>query len=80
MEPLALALILALAFALLLRRPGLFSPSLVAEGMSREPIPTVPGDEDEQLPETDRAERPWLPWAVGAVAVVRVALLLTLRA
>jgi hypothetical protein len=80
MEPLALALVAAVAFFLLLRRPGLFSPALVAEGVSRVPAPRMPGDEEEQLPETDRAPRPWLPVAVAAVAALRVALLLTLRA
>jgi hypothetical protein len=80
MEPLALIAVFVLALAVLLRRPGVFQPALVAEGLGRWPGPRTPGDEDEQLPETDRAPRPWLPWAVGAVAVVRVALLLTLHA
>ncbi|HET7785658.1 MAG TPA: hypothetical protein VFL36_06775 [Myxococcales bacterium] len=80
MEPLALTALAALAFAFFLRRPGAFFPALVSEGSVRAPAPRMPGDEDEQLPETDRAPRQWLPWAVAAVAVVRVALLLTLRA
>jgi hypothetical protein len=82
MEPLALVLVLALALAFLLRRPGDFQPVLVAgaDGIRRWPGPQVPGDEDEQLPETDRAPRRWLPWTVGALALVRVALLVTLHA
>lgn len=80
MEPLALALIVTLAVVLLLRRPGVFSPALVLEGLGRVQAPSVPGDEEEQLPETDRAPRPWLPWAVCAVAMLRVVLLLALRA
>jgi hypothetical protein len=80
MEPLALMVAAALALVLFLRRPGTFSPALVTEGASRLPAPRLPGDEEEQLPETDRAPRPWLPWAVAAVAAVRVVLLLTLRA
>jgi hypothetical protein len=80
MEPLALMALAALAFVLFLRRPGEFSPALVTEGGSRVPAPRMPGDEEEQLPETDRAPRPWLPWAVAAVAAVRVVLLLALRA
>lgn len=80
MEPLALALIVALALVVLLRRPGVFSPALVVEAMGRVPAPSMPGDEEEQLPETDRAPRAWLPWAVAAVAMLRVVLLLALRA
>jgi hypothetical protein len=80
MEPLALALIVTLALVLLLRRPGAFSPALVAEGISRAAPPSLPGDEEEQLPETDRAPRSWLPWAVAAVAALRMVLLLALRA
>jgi hypothetical protein len=80
MEPLALALIVTLALVVLLRRPGVFSPALVAEGVGRAPARVVPGDEEEQLPETDRAPRPWLPWAVGALAMLRVVLLVALRA
>ncbi|HZX95505.1 MAG TPA: hypothetical protein VFE90_13370 [Myxococcales bacterium] len=79
MEPIALVVAAALAIVLLLRRPGVFSPVLVAEGMDRMG-PSVPGDEDEQLPETDRAPRQWLPWAVGAVAALRVVMLVTLHA
>jgi hypothetical protein len=80
MEPLALMLAAAFALVLFLRSPGAFSPALVAEGMSRAPSTPMPGDDEEQLPETDRAPRPWLPWAVGAVAALRVALLFTMRA
>jgi hypothetical protein len=79
MEPLALVAAAALALAILFRRPGIFSPVLVMEGMDRMG-PSVPGDEDEQLPETDRAPRQWLPWTVGAVAALRVVMLVTLHA
>jgi len=79
MEPLALAIVFALALFLVLRRPGVFSPALVWAGASRSPVPP-PGDEEEQLPETDRAPRPWLPLGVAAVATVRLVCLLTLHA
>jgi hypothetical protein len=80
MEPFAVA---AFAFALivLLRRPGVFSPAFVLEGAARDEAPTAPGDEDDQLPETDRAPRRRLLWAaVLGVALVRIALLVTLHA
>jgi hypothetical protein len=80
MEPLALMLAVALAFVLFLRSPGAFSPALIAEGASRAPATPMPGDDEEQLPETDRAPRPWLPWVIGAVAALRVTMLLTLHA
>jgi hypothetical protein len=80
MESLALAVAFALALIVLLRRPGVFSPALVLAGMSRWPAPTTPGDEEEQLPETDRAPRPWLPLGVATVATVRLVCLLTLHA
>ena len=80
MEPFAIAAAAALALAILYRRPGTFSPALVAEGgVSRWPGPRMP-DEEEQLPETDRAPRRWLPWTVAAVAAVRVVVLLALHA
>jgi hypothetical protein len=77
MEPFAVA-VLAIALVVLLRRPGVFSPALVIEGVDTVRVP--PGDEDEQLPETDRAPKRWLPWTVAAVALVRVVLLVTLHA
>ena len=80
MEPLALTIAAALALVFLLRSPGAFSPVLVGEGAGRAPATPMPGDEEEQLPETDRAPRPWLPWAVAAVAALRVVLLFTMRA
>jgi hypothetical protein len=47
----------------------------------RAPPPARPGDdEEEQLPETDRAPRPWLPLSVAAVAALRLVLLVTLHA
>ena len=80
MEPLALAVAVALALIVLLRRPGVFSPVLVSAGLSRWPVPTTPGDDEEQLPETDRAPRPWLPWGVATVGAVRLVCLLTMHA
>lgn len=81
MEPFALSVLLALAIAVLLSRPGVFAPALVFESAAREPTPpSVPGDDEDQLPETDRAPRSWLPWTVGAVAVVRLGLLAVLHA
>ena len=77
MEPFTVALV-ALALIVLLRRPGVFSPALVVE--SGDLVRAPPGDEDDQLPETDRAPKRWLPWTVAAVALVRVALLVTLHA
>ncbi|MGZ6126141.1 MAG: hypothetical protein ACXWLR_14330 [Myxococcales bacterium] len=79
MEPLAIALAAALAIViLLLRRPGMFSPALVVEG--QDALDALPGDDEEQLPETDRAPRPWLPFCVAAVGAIRLVLLLTLHA
>lgn len=78
MEPTAAALAAALAIVVLLRRPGVLSPVLAFEGWSR-PAP-APGEDEEQLPETDRAPRPWLPVCVAAIAVLRLVLLATLHA
>ena len=81
MLPFALSLLVVLAIVALVRRPWVFSPALVAESVGSWPGVPAPTDEDEQQPETDRAPRTsWLPWTVGAVAVARVALLLTLHA
>jgi hypothetical protein len=77
MEPVAAALAAALAILILLRRPGALAPVLAFEaGRTFSP----PGEEEEQLPETDRAPRPWLPVCVATVAAVRLVLLLTLHA
>ncbi|HTO98250.1 MAG TPA: hypothetical protein VMK66_14475 [Myxococcales bacterium] len=80
METLAIALVTALALAILFRRPGAFAPALVlaGQGTSR-PLP-APGDDEEQLPETDRAPRRWLPLCVACLAVLRLVLVLTLHA
>jgi hypothetical protein len=77
--PLLLTLVAAIALFILLRRPGTFAPALVVEG-DVHGDPVAPGDEEEQMPETDRAPRPWLPWAVMAVGLLRVTLLVTLHA
>jgi hypothetical protein len=81
MEPVALTLIAAFALAaFLFRRPGLFAPELAfAAGPSGT---ALPGDDDEQLPETDRAPRLRNPlaWTVAGVAALRLALLLALHA
>ena len=75
-----LTIAFAVALLVLLRRPGVFSPVPLLASASRWPGQPAPGDEEEQLPETDRAPRRWLPWGVAAVAAVRVVLLLTLQA
>jgi hypothetical protein len=81
MEPLAFAIVAALALLVLLRRPGALFPVLLADGPGRWTHPAGPGDDDEQQPETDRApRRRWLPLCVAALATVRLALLLTLHA
>jgi hypothetical protein len=78
MELIAVVFAVAVALFYFLRTPGVFSPALVAEN---EPGTTViPGDDDEQMPETDRAPRSWLPLTVAAVGLVRVAFLVTLHA
>jgi hypothetical protein len=84
MEPIALVAAAAVVLFALLRRPGFFSPALVLEGESRCEAPASKdpeGDDEEQMPETDRAPgRPWLPWAVAAIGLLRVTLLVTLHA
>jgi len=80
MEPLALAIAFVLALIVLLRRPGVLSPVPLLVSASRWPVTPAPGDEEEQLPETDRAPRPLLPWGVAAVAALRLVFLLTLHA
>jgi len=80
MEPLALAIAFVLALIVLLRRPGVLSPVPLLASASRWPVTPAPGDEEEQLPETDRAPRPLLPWGVAAVAALRLVFLLTLHA
>jgi len=82
MEPLALAVVFALALLVLLRMPGGLSPVPVTAQGNPWPTTPSPDDEEEQLPETDRApQRRWImPWAVASVAALRLVLLLTLRA
>jgi hypothetical protein len=76
-----LAIAAALAIIVLMKvMPGAFSPALVFEGFGRPSPPALPDDDEEQLPETDRAPRPWLPWSVAAVAALRLVLLVTLHA
>jgi hypothetical protein len=81
MEPLALAVAFALALVILLRMLGVTSPVPVTVQGRRWPTTPAPDDEEEQLPETDRAPRKWLlPWTVASVAALRLVLLLTLHA
>jgi hypothetical protein len=62
-------------FAILLRSHPLAVPVLAGR-MGEAPRPRD-GDEEEQLPETDRAPHafPWLPAAVAVVAAARLCLL-----
>jgi hypothetical protein len=78
MEPLALSIAVALFLVALFRMPGLTEPALA----HAQPVTgTIPTDEDEELPQTDRApSRHWLPWTVAAVGAIRLALLVTLHA
>jgi len=80
MEILAPAVAAALALLVLLRRPGVFSPVLLAECGLPVPASPAPGDDEEQLPERDRAPRSWLPWTIAAVGVRRLVFLVTLNA
>jgi hypothetical protein len=78
MEPVALSVVAALALAILFRRPGTFAPVLAFTAGPRQP---PPGDDEEQMPETDRAPRaPWLGLTVASVAALRLLLLVTLHA
>ncbi|TMA27786.1 MAG: hypothetical protein E6J78_08940 [Deltaproteobacteria bacterium] len=82
MEPVTLTLVAVFVLAaFLLRRPWQFAPAL-AFAASRSEV-DVPGDDDEEQPETDRAPAPRrhpLAWTVAGVAVLRVALLVALHA
>lgn len=80
MDPIALSVLIALALIVLFRRPGVMSPALAGVEVAPHWPGTPPGDDEEQLPETDRAPRSWLPWSVAAVGLVRVALLVTMHA
>ena len=62
-------------FVMLLRNRTMAVPVLVGR-IGSAPRPRD-GEEDEQLPETDRAPHafPWLPAAVAATAAVRLCLL-----
>lgn len=55
MEPLALSLAVALVIVALLRTPRALGPVLAFA--ERAPGTLLPGDDEEQLPETDRAPR-----------------------
>ncbi len=80
MEPLALSsLPLAFAIVAMFRMPGASAPALAGAEVAPRWPGTPPRDDEEQLPETDRAPRNWLPWGVAAAAAVRVALLVTLH-
>jgi hypothetical protein len=79
MLPVALTLVVAFALiAVLLRRPGVFAPVMAFAGQPD--AAAIPGDDEEEMPETDRAPRHRLAWAVAAVAVLRLTLLVTLHA
>jgi hypothetical protein len=78
MLPIALSLLIAFVFIALLRTPGVFSPALVLEAQA--PGTRMPDDDEDQMPETDRAPRHWLTWGVAAVGLVRIGLLVTLHA
>jgi len=78
MEPLALSIAAALFLVALFRMPGLTEPALA---FADQVNGTIPGDEDEELPQTDRApSRHWLGWTVAGVAALRLVLLVTLQA
>ena len=80
MDPIALSVLFALALVFLFRRPGTLAPVLAGAEVAPR-WPGRPRDEDEQLPETDRApSRNWLPYGVAAVGLLRIALLVTLHA
>ncbi len=79
MEPLALSLAVVLAIVVLLRTPRALAPVLAFA--ERAPGTPLPGEDDEQLPETDRRPRTaWLGWTVAGVAALRIVLLVTLHA
>ena len=80
MEPLALSSVpLAIAIVAMFRTPGACAPALAGAEVAPRWPGRPPADDEEQLPETDRAPRNWLPWGVAATAAVRVALLVTLH-
>ncbi len=79
MEPLALSIAAALMIVALLKLPGFTVPALAA---AQPMIGSIPGEDEEELPQTDRAPSPhrWLPLTVVAVAALRVVLFATLHA
>ena len=78
MEPVALSIAAALFVLALLRMPGFTAPALV---FAQPVTGTIPGDDDEEMPETDRApSRPWLGWTVAGVAALRLVMLVALHA
>jgi hypothetical protein len=78
MEPVALSVAAALFILALLRMPGLTAPALA---FAQPVTGTIPGDDEEELPQTDRApSRPWLGWTVAAVAAFRLVLLVAFQA
>jgi len=80
MDHLALLVGFAVALLVLFWRAAWFHPVLIAANGAPSPATPAPGEEEEQLPETDRAPVRWLPWSVAAVAAVRVVVLLTVGA
>ena len=79
MEPLALSIAAALFVLALLKMPGFTVPA-IAFAVPHEAV--LPGEDEEELPQTDRAPSPhrWLSWTVLSVAALRLVLLVTLHA
>jgi hypothetical protein len=72
-------MVVLVLFLAICRRSPLSMPVLA--GAPPSTGPAGPGDEDEQLPETDRAPRafPWLPAAVASAAALRICLLVAVH-
>ena len=80
MEPLALSIAAALFILALLKMPGLTMPALA---FAQPMVGSIPGEDDEELPQTDRAPRRLrlpLPSIIASVAALRLLLLVTLHA
>ena len=79
MEPLALSIAAALFVLALLKMPGLTAPALAYAAPHEV---TLPGDDEDEMPQTDRApsSQRWLSWTVVSVAALRLVVLVTLHA